>query len=1126
MEDRVASTTATTATTSTRQPRFDAALLGRRQRRRQHNNKDGTAKNAATDICSGSSSKDKAPRRVPLGTVNTNVSGPSRELAPWKAAARARKERGGPQKQPTEQHRDVEGQQPQNRPLRSLRTCAGTTKRRSQEKNTNASIEPGKVSAALRAIARSMRTSGGGSRRESEESTGTETSTAPTLTEPSPCSHKRSQPKNTDSSGTTTTTTTTNSSTRKPLHVSDRKRFADPGAVDLKASDQHHRTTPARDTTTSTSNSNSSNNHEHRKHPSLQLCGQAQHQRRSKPKRVAFNRTASAMTGAEAADLVAMFDASLKTPSPQPQPPRHKGEDQQRNEHSPSMQQQQQHRQQQQQQQHRQQQQQKERCVEEQVYRTAAKLQQQQERRRPEIGLLRRLGMLDSPEVSLLDGEAVTTTTTTTRTAAATTAAAAAAAATVPVAATMSKKVNEGHGKLSERTDARTCAGSEEQHDCSVDRKRGDGSNGMTEARAHVEDTVTETTETGSMEETADAHAHSSIAQGDADLEAPTSEMSALVLSSTETEEQMEEVVEESEDVTVEEETEVEKETDRDGDKEEEWELLSQEEEEEETDTAEDSGEGIADAQEDSVEMQASVDVSMTESDVPLDASAELFADSNDEECIATNSDASVISTYSSNSSASHDCTEAASEKKHSEQENDEDCKMEASDVEDASEQQNHEQDRTSVAVSDILELCHQPTPCTFVDAFGGDDALAACIKVGEGSYGEVFALTPATLAAASEKCQHEWHDAASHGVAFKLMPVDGETEINGGLPKRTHEMVSEIACTLLLSAVSEGLTTRENPEEVALQIPTFIRTHKLSLCQGQMPAPLLDQWDCFLANDKNGECENERPDVFPAEQLHLCFAFENGGKSLEHFKFTSLHQAQFVLLQVLVSVGLTERALQFEHRDLHVGNVLVRQTKTKHVCMMYASQEVLVPTGGFEARIIDFTLSRIDRSRLDLHRRQLLPPPSFDADVHHRHHADSHGSNTTASASNDTRDNDDNNHSSREGIAFFDLADDPDIFCGEGDIQFDVYRDMRELVTTGWHEFLPRTNVLWIEYLTKHILNKKYTSTAKREAKVRKSLDGFLSRICGYASCFEAICNDAFVKQHVDLSSIFQKEQ
>ena len=41
------------------------------------------------------------------------------------------------------------------------------------------------------------------------------------------------------------------------------------------------------------------------------------------------------------------------------------------------------------------------------------------------------------------------------------------------------------------------------------------------------------------------------------------------------------------------------------------------------------------------------------------------------------------------------------------------------------------------------------------------------------------------------------------------------------------------------------------------------------------------------------GECENDRPDMFGEQQLHLCFAFENGGKSLEHFRFTSLYQAQ-----------------------------------------------------------------------------------------------------------------------------------------------------------------------------------------------------------------------------------------
>ena len=195
--------------------------------------------------------------------------------------------------------------------------------------------------------------------------------------------------------------------------------------------------------------------------------------------------------------------------------------------------------------------------------------------------------------------------------------------------------------------------------------------------------------------------------------------------------------------------------------------------------------------------------------------------------------------------------------------------------------------DTAASGLREILALCGQHRPCSFADAFGGQWGLDACVKVGEGSYGEVFALTPkmlqqhlrrpegATRSSSSNSSSSSsgsggddddvgaaWCAAAARdGVAFKLMPIDGCVEVNGALPKRCAEVAPEIACTQLLSAVSHGLSIapaakqrqkgqEEEEEGVALMLPTFIRTHSLCVCQGAMPHALLQQWDRFLEKD------------------------------------------------------------------------------------------------------------------------------------------------------------------------------------------------------------------------------------------------------------------------------------
>ncbi|KAI8497802.1 Serine/threonine-protein kinase haspin [Branchiostoma belcheri] len=228
-----------------------------------------------------------------------------------------------------------------------------------------------------------------------------------------------------------------------------------------------------------------------------------------------------------------------------------------------------------------------------------------------------------------------------------------------------------------------------------------------------------------------------------------------------------------------------------------------------------------------------------------------------------------------------------------------------------------------------------------------------------------------------------------------------------------------------------------------------FIHLHRVCLVQGAWPDHLLAMWDRWH-QQKAGGPENDKPDMFRDSQLFVVLESEDGGCDLEHFQdgtqdaeaprlknsvhaysADSLRQAKAVLHQITIALAVAEAALQFEHRDLHWGNVLVRkggeQSSTHHL----AGEEVCVDTRGLDVSIIDFTLSRIHKDGQPL---------------------------------------------------YCDLSANPTLFEGKGDYQFDIYREMKKEYRDNWKRHHPYTNVLWLHYLADKLLHKKYRAISHEE--------------------------------------------
>ena len=126
----------------------------------------------------------------------------------------------------------------------------------------------------------------------------------------------------------------------------------------------------------------------------------------------------------------------------------------------------------------------------------------------------------------------------------------------------------------------------------------------------------------------------------------------------------------------------------------------------------------------------------------------------------------------------------------------------------------------------------------------------------------------------------------------------------------------------------------------------------------------------------------------------------------------------------------LCVQALQFEHRDMHRGNVLVKRTKEEFIYFRLNRKEYYIRSHGVRATIVDFTLSRITQRGIYVvcSKQQSLYINSVEVNSNHC----TCGTSPTCVFTDS------------HCLSHQDLNNMPWLFKGKGDIQFDVYRNMR----------------------------------------------------------------------------------
>ncbi|XP_067940981.1 uncharacterized protein [Watersipora subatra] len=331
-----------------------------------------------------------------------------------------------------------------------------------------------------------------------------------------------------------------------------------------------------------------------------------------------------------------------------------------------------------------------------------------------------------------------------------------------------------------------------------------------------------------------------------------------------------------------------------------------------------------------------------------------------------------------------------------------------------------------------ILRHCLQSKVYGWLD-YRPSSELRKFVKIAEGVYGEVFKFRK-----------------DGEVTIIKVVPMDGECTVNDEPQKRFTEMANEIEVTRELSRLGYN----------------FINTKRVVCVQGQYPDILLEKWDNYPNS------ENDRPDYFLPDQHYAVFEFGDGGEALESYEFASPAEALSCLLQVGWSLAVAEDACEFEHRDLHWGNVLIAQDSTPSITYKFHSTgqqfAYKVDTSGIRVNIIDFTLSRLRKDNETIH---------------------------------------------------FDLADDETLFQGVGDYQFDVYRQMKDVTGNEWKNFHSITNVLWMRYLLdKLIKSKSFPSTRGQTptaSQLKRTLINLYTRCAGYSSTVQMVLSDEFFQEY-----------
>lgn len=175
-----------------------------------------------------------------------------------------------------------------------------------------------------------------------------------------------------------------------------------------------------------------------------------------------------------------------------------------------------------------------------------------------------------------------------------------------------------------------------------------------------------------------------------------------------------------------------------------------------------------------------------------------------------------------------------------------------------------------------------------------------------------------------------------------------------------TEEVYSNVFQeTVICKALSNLHSITVNRRGHEFKVHAFAKVFKMSMVTG----PILD-WD-------NNDGDGKRTGFFECTRLtslvriyaeYIVICMEKCGVSLRKAVKQNgmcLTQIVSVLQQLVFSLIAAEVMYEYEHRDLHEANIMVRTTSREHLSFVIHSRVYTIPTNGVRLFIIDNTFAR-----------------------------------------------------------------------------------------------------------------------------------------------------------------------
>lgn len=323
------------------------------------------------------------------------------------------------------------------------------------------------------------------------------------------------------------------------------------------------------------------------------------------------------------------------------------------------------------------------------------------------------------------------------------------------------------------------------------------------------------------------------------------------------------------------------------------------------------------------------------------------------------------------------------------------------------------------------------------------------CTKLGEGAFADVFKLKAKTAEEANELDRYG-------GLVIKVIPFNIENDAK-----------DEIADL-------ESVTREVRVLQAVDPLHGFARCRGVHVVSGKYPDVLSEAFSLYQTTDPQEAINPDPTKNMAPEQLYVIIEMNDAGLPLSKLPRMSAFQAFDGFWMSAIILSLAEDKLEFEHRDLHNGNVCFKSRTADAVDVaqttvedMKEEPEVKLGLSNLAITIIDYTLAR---AKISDGEGELVV---FDP------------------------------------ILFWDAND------AEGESksdakQYDTYRRVRDWAKTAGEEaeaqaqldgtehqpvdkydrFLPKSNVMWLGYLVTDILLRRkegrgaYVQGSSRAAK------------------------------------------